>query len=291
MVHGGGNFGGPSKKMRMPKLNKKNSDGESKPSDGESKRSSFKLPSLPSSFTLPESFKTIFQRNKKIIPKKIISEIEPLDPTWKVIERYYVENPFSSAAIAVPTDGGSPIYYAVEEALDPLEEQAYLKLSSLVSHELKPPDTLNVDTAKYVQEEAKRICTKYKKAFKGLSDFSLEKIFYYITRNIAGYGDLQVVMSDPYIEDISCNGIGKQIYIWHRKHESIATNIVYRDEAGYDNLVLKLAHVSGKHISSAFPILDAMLPEKHRLAATFMREVSAEAAHSVLESSGPNPSA
>jgi flagellar protein FlaI len=271
----------PRINMRMPKLNRKNSPDESKPA--------FKLPSLSSSFTLPESFKNLFQRNKKILPKKIISEIYPLDPTWKVIERYFVENPFSSAAIAVPTDGGSPIYYAVEEALDPLEEQAYLKLSSLVSHELKPPDTLNVDAARYVQEEAKRICSKYNKAFKGLSDFSLEKIFYYITRNIAGYGDLQVVMSDPYIEDISCNGIGKQIYIWHRKHESIATNIVYRDEAGYDNLVLKLAHVSGKHISSAFPILDAMLPEKHRLAATFMREVSAGGSTFCIRKFRPEP--
>jgi flagellar protein FlaI len=37
---------------------------------------------------------------------------------------------------------------------------------------------------------------------------------------------------------------------------------------------VKLTHLSGKHISTAFPILDAMLPGKDRLAATFRREVS-----------------
>ncbi len=39
-------------------------------------------------------------------------------------------------------------------------------------------------------------------------------------------------------------------------------------------MIVKLTHLSGKHISSAFPILDAMLPGKDRLAATYRREVS-----------------
>jgi len=158
-----------------------------------------------------------------------------------------------------------------------------------VERELKPPETLSVDTYIYVQEEAKRICAKYRSIFKDLGEYSLEKIFYYIIRNIAGYSDLHVVMSDPNIEDISCNGLGKPIYIWHRKHESLPTNIVYVDEEGYDNLVLKLAHVSGKHISSAFPILDAMLPEKHRLAATFMREVSSGGSTFCIRKFRPEP--
>jgi flagellar protein FlaI len=177
----------------------------------------------------------------------------------------------------------------VEEPLDAPEEKAYQKLSALVGHELKPPDSLDIDTAAYVQEEAKRLCTKYRGSFKNLGDYSLEKIFYYVIRNIAGYGDLHVVMSDPNIEDISCNGVNRPIYIWHRKHESLATNIVYIDEQFYDNLVLKLAHVSGKHISSAFPILDAMLPEKHRLAATFMREVSSGGSTFCIRKFRPEP--
>ncbi|MEM1917026.1 MAG: type II/IV secretion system ATPase subunit, partial [Ignisphaera sp.] len=37
---------------------------------------------------------------------------------------------------------------------------------------------------------------------------------------------------------------------------------------------LKLAHMSGKHISVAYPVLDAILPGGHRLAATFRKEVS-----------------
>lgn len=238
---------------------------------------------------IPALSRNLFQMTKKPKEKKIISEIQPLDATWNVIDKYFVENPFSSAAIAAPAEGGSLKYFSEEEALDDREQIAYDRLAEMLSHELKPPDTLDFDAAKYVQEEAKRICMKYRSTFKDLGDYSLEKIFYYVIRNIAGYGDLHVVMSDPNIEDISCNGLGKPIYIWHRKHESIASNITYKDEAAYDNLVLKLAHVSGKHISSAFPILDAMLPEKHRLAATFMREVSAGGSTFCIRKFRPEP--
>ena len=81
-------------------------------------------------------------------------------------------------------------------------------------------------------------------------------------------------MNDPMIEDVSVNGLGVPVYVWHRKHESMPTNLTFTDENALDNLIVKLTHLSSKHISTAYPILDAMLPGKDRLAATFKREVS-----------------
>jgi flagellar protein FlaI len=101
-----------------------------------------------------------------------------------------------------------------------------------------------------------------------------DRIFYYVVRDLTGYGPLQAIMEDPWIEDISCNGLDAPIYIWHRKYESIPTNITFTSNQTLNDFLVKLAHKSGKHISSAQPLLDAMLPEKHRLAATFMKEVS-----------------
>jgi flagellar protein FlaI len=81
-------------------------------------------------------------------------------------------------------------------------------------------------------------------------------------------------MNDPMIEDISVNGMGTPVYVWHRKYESMPTNIKFIDETALNNLIIKLTHLSSNHISTAFPILDAMLPSKDRLAATYKREVS-----------------
>ncbi|MEM3257664.1 MAG: type II/IV secretion system ATPase subunit, partial [Thermoproteota archaeon] len=103
---------------------------------------------------------------------------------------------------------------------------------------------------------------------------SLDKIKYYVRRDLIGYGPINVMVQDPNIEDISCDGVNRPLFVWHRKYESISTNLKIIDDEALNDLVVKLAHLAGRHISTAFPIVDAMLPEKHRLAATYGKEVS-----------------
>jgi flagellar protein FlaI len=81
-------------------------------------------------------------------------------------------------------------------------------------------------------------------------------------------------MRDPNIEDISCDGVTKSVYIWHRTFESLETNIQFENDEVLDNMVVKLVHMAGKHVSSAFPIVDASLPGKHRLAVCYRREIT-----------------
>jgi flagellar protein FlaI len=81
-------------------------------------------------------------------------------------------------------------------------------------------------------------------------------------------------MRDPNIEDISCDGVTKSVYIWHRTFESLETNIQFENDEILDNMVVKLVHMAGKHVSSAFPIVDASLPGKHRLAVCYRREIT-----------------
>jgi flagellar protein FlaI len=81
-------------------------------------------------------------------------------------------------------------------------------------------------------------------------------------------------MRDPNIEDISCDGVNRSVYIWHRNYESIETNVEFVNDEELDNMVVKLVHMAGKHVSSAFPIVDASLPGKDRLAVLYRREVT-----------------
>jgi len=189
-----------------------------------------------------------------------------------VVESYWIYNPFARVKI-VSTGGG--FRYIVEEAeLSPEEDEVYRKLVSLITKELAPPETLDVDARSYILSEAKRLARKYRRSLGNISEKSWDKVYYYIVRDLAGYGELDVLMSDPNIEDVSCNGLNRPVYVWHRKYESVPSNIEFTNEVEYDNFIVKLAHMSGKHISSARPVLDAMLPGRHRLAATFMREIS-----------------
>jgi len=191
---------------------------------------------------------------------------------YRIIESYWIHNPL--AKVNIISVKGKMQYLAEEAELDPKEEKAYRKLMSLITKELSPPETLDVDLDAYILSEAKRLAKKYRRSLGKFSESSWEKIYYYVIRDLAGYGNLDILMNDPNIEDISCNGLNKPVYVWHRKYESLPTNIVFDDETEYDNFIIKLAHMGGKHISSAHPMLDAMLPGRHRLAATFRREVS-----------------
>ena len=201
-----------------------------------------------------------------------VSKLHPSEDAV-LVESYYVTNPHAKASIyRVPNLG---LMYYIEEARLGVEEyEAYEKLMKIMSRELEPPESLDIDPASYVEEEARRIRENYRRTFKGLDEEGWGRILYYIVRDLAGYGPLDPLMRDPNIEDISCNGLRKPVYVWHRKYESIPTNISFVDERVFNDFIIKLAHKSSRHISSAHPILDATLPEKHRLAATFQREVS-----------------
>src|SRR5207302_1669604 len=79
---------------------------------------------------------------------------------------------------------------------------------------------------------------------------------------------------DPWIEDISCNGYGIPIYIWHRKYESIPTNVIFQTAEELDKFILKLSYMSGRAISIAQPVLDATLPDGSRIQMTYEKEVT-----------------
>ena len=207
--------------------------------------------------------------------EKVDVGVERLRPSEGsiLIESYYVSNPHAKASIyQVP--GLGPMYFIEEVELSLEEYEAYDRLMKIMSRELEPPENLDIDPVEYVREQAEQMRESYKRTFKGLSEEGWSRVLYYVIRDLAGYGPIDPLMRDPNIEDISCNGLRKPIYVWHRKYESLPTNLSFIDDRVFNDFIIKLAHKSSRHISSAHPILDATLPEKHRLAATFQREVS-----------------
>ncbi len=200
-------------------------------------------------------------------------QVAERDPSWRIIETYYIYKPFVKIVIA-ETDSG-PKYFVEEYGLTPADNEILRRLTEILIDEIRPPTRPEdiKDLKGYVFREAERIAEKYKQKL-GLIGSRRIKLLYYIERNLLGYGPIDPLLRDPNIEDISCNGVGIPIYVWHKKYESIPTNITFVDEDYLNEFIMKMAHMAGKHISIAFPILDAMLPEKHRLAATFGREVS-----------------
>lgn len=101
-----------------------------------------------------------------------------------------------------------------------------------------------------------------------------EKVTYFLLRDLQGYGKVDPLMRDGEIEDISCDGPGLPVFIYHRKHGPLKTNVTYESEGEIQSAVVKLAQKAGKHISVADPLVDATLPEGDRLQLSFGGEVT-----------------
>jgi len=193
---------------------------------------------------------------------------------YRIIETYPVVEPFASINIVEDEATGKLFYEVYEISLTNEEREIYKQIYEHMMWEIKPIATLSGDAIEEIRGTARRIMNLFQIRFPRTPSLSWSKINYYIERDFLGYGILDPVFRDRYIEDISCNGPGKPIYVWHRKYESLPTNVVFKTEEELDAYVLKLAHMAGKHISVAYPVLDAILPGGHRVAATYSKEVS-----------------
>ncbi len=101
-----------------------------------------------------------------------------------------------------------------------------------------------------------------------------EKIVYYIVRDFVGYGPIDVLISDENIEDISCDGTGVPLFIFHKKYESLKATGAFEDDDVLNSFVVYLGQRCGKQVSVANPILDGTTWEGHRVQATYSREIT-----------------
>ena len=194
----------------------------------------------------------------------------PVPPSWKEVERYALNAPYAYAVIAADPVSTTKKYFLDEVNLTPREGQIYTYILATLESELTVPRG-EIDPKSYFRDQAKRIVLKY--GIKA-SQLAWPKILYFAERDLVGFGILDGLMRDANIEDISADGLKKPIFVYQRKYESIETNISFTEDQPLDNIISRLAHMSGKHISTAFPIVQGTLPGRHRLSATFRREVS-----------------
>ncbi|MGB9841651.1 MAG: type II/IV secretion system ATPase subunit [Candidatus Bathyarchaeales archaeon] len=189
------------------------------------------------------------------------------------IESYPLKPPYSYAWIFQEEAEGSFLYVVDELAMTKEERESYKRLRNILEYELKAPRA-DETLAESFNRQLPGIIDEHQKAFEEIDQIGLRKILYYLERDLVGYGKIDPLMRDPFIEDISCLGTGKPVYLWHRKYENMRTNIVFNDEEELDDFVTRIVHRQGKHISIAHPIVDLTLPGKHRLAVSFGKETT-----------------
>lgn len=107
-----------------------------------------------------------------------------------------------------------------------------------------------------------------------VSQKEYSKLMYYVYRDFVGMNKIEPLFSDPYIEDIGCDGVDVPVYLVHQKFGSLRTNIIYKSEEELRDFVTKLAERCNRYISYAEPMLDGTLPDGSRVQASLASDVT-----------------
>ncbi len=219
---------------------------------------------------------------------KIIELPDATDPS-KVNVIYPVVDPFAYVNIKWDPDTKEIVYNVIEPVLSDDEKDSIAKISDaliqLVEVELSA-----------LKEKTKAVEYLQSQFSKVLEDFGWRlslnqyvKFMYYIYRNFVGFNDIDVLMQDPNIEDISCDGINTPIFVVHRKYGSIRTSLSFENEEVLREFVVKLAEVSGRYVSYAEPMLDGTLPDGSRISATIAGDVATRGPTFTIRKFGEKP--
>lgn len=169
-------------------------------------------------------------------------------------------------------------YIAIEPSMGPnvpgLMDQVDRKLISYIE-ELKADD--GDDRSKVLLSCLERICTvnggmRNRKAIR-VTKAELEGLRYLMVRDKEGLGAMEPLILDPYIEDISCSGVGP-LFVEHKIFGGLKAGISFDTESELDRFVIKLSEKIGRPVTVRDPIVDAVLPDGSRVNIVFGGDVS-----------------
>lgn len=189
---------------------------------------------------------------------------------YKEQARYWITEPYAWVAILFNPKENERLYYLVEPSLTPSEKTVLERLHEHLLDRLTY-DEATKDRDAVIVDKVKELLDEYEIS---IDEETVKKLIYYLKRSYIGYGRIDAFLKDPRIEDISCDGLGLPIFLYHQDYQNIRTNVVYDNAIELDLFVGRLVERAGKQISLGKPTVDATLPQGYRLQATIGKEVT-----------------
>ena len=169
--------------------------------------------------------------NHDLLDESVTNEVSK---QFKIVKEYPLNAPFSYAKILWDEKNSSFQYFVDEIKLNFDEERIYKDLYTFVEQSL---DSLETTKEKKFDAHLNDVIKKHEGFFISNPVASMEKVKYFLKRDIMGYGEIDALMHDPNIEDISCSGPNIPLYIWHRNYDSLASNISFESHQKLNSFI------------------------------------------------------
>lgn len=212
---------------------------------------------------------------EEVAAKAAVVKVEKKVPRKRtLVKNMYAVNPPYAYVIIYTDEEGILRYNVLEPYLIPKEEQYYEEIKELILEEAKIPIAVLKDYKTASEALSKAVDVIVRRYKIKLQKESIDKIKYYIVRDLVGYGKIDPMYRDPYVEDIVCDGHNIPVYVYHRDFEWMPTNVIFESPDELESFIRKLAFRAGQSITYARPIVEGPLPPEGFRAHLTLREVS-----------------
>ncbi|MBN1157189.1 CpaF family protein [Candidatus Woesearchaeota archaeon] len=90
----------------------------------------------------------------------------------------------------------------------------------------------------------------------------------YLTLTGLGFGEIEILLKDPELEEIVVNGADEPVWVYHHKHSWLKTNIILKEEERIKHYATIAGRIVNRSITLLNPLLDAHLKTGDRINAT-----------------------
>ena len=194
----------------------------------------------------------------------------------RVIDRYTLEtnNIVIDVRISDTEDESVPIYFISIANISPTTRIVLEKIRQEFVSRMNLEDLQsfeNADNLGRIKEEfrveIRRLITKY---FPNTDERTLNMLVNYLLEENLGLGKIDILLADPRLEEVIINSHKEPVWVYHRKHGWLKTNVVIPTEARIRHFATIIGRDVGKEITNLSPLMDAHLASGDRVNATLV---------------------
>ena len=147
-----------------------------------------------------------------------------------------------------------------QHILDKLREEFVSRMSVGFSN-----DSDDTDIKESFKQEIRVLIKRY---FPDIDAETSELLVAHVVQQSVGLGNIEILLKDAYVEEIVVNSADDPVWVYHRKHGWLKTNVKLKSESQIRHYSTTIGREVGKDITLLRPLMDARLKTGHRVNAT-----------------------
>jgi len=211
-------------------------------------------------------------KGKLIILKQIHKTPGKLKYSGKLVNQYQTMSHGITAQVQIKqgVKETTPTYTLGLPSIAPYTKLFLDQIRDELAHEVKitTQEIFDRRQSETVIKKFHHASEKYIGLIPGLSNRDKLYIFGLLLHKMYGLGEIELLLADDNLEEISINGSSVPLSVFHKKYGWLKTNIQIKTEEQIYNLASQIGRKSGREITVLSPILDTYLVTGDRVSAT-----------------------